>query len=117
MRSNTKLLLSAVMLFQALAMLLIAFQKEAVNVQALALAAALPLTTWLVTRLMGRVWPVDRAILILALFLCSVGLITLSDIAKSDVTPRTQAFYACGGIVAMFAGAAFIRRWKQWKMR
>ena len=34
MRSNTRLLLSAVMLFQALAMLLIAFQKETVNVQA-----------------------------------------------------------------------------------
>lgn len=115
MRSNTRLLLSAVMLFQALAMLVIAFQKGTVNLQALALAAALPLATWLVTRLMGRVWPVDRAILILALFLCSVGIITLSDIAKSDITPRTQAFYALGGIVAMFIGAAFIRRWRQWK--
>ena len=115
MRSNTKLLLSAVMLFQALAMLLIAFQKGAVNAQALVLAAALPAGTWLITRLMGRVWPVDRAILILVLFLCSVGVITLSDIAKSDITPRTQAIYALGGIVAMFAGAAFIRRWRHWK--
>lgn len=115
MRSNTKLLLSAVMLFQALAMLLIAFQKEAVNLQALALAAALPLTTWLVTRLMGRVWPVDRAILIMVMFLCSVGIITLSDIAKSDITPRTQALYALGGVAAMFVGAAFIRHWKHWK--
>ena len=115
MRSNTHLLLSAVTLFQAAAMLLIAFQKEAVNPQALILAAALPLVTWLVTALMGRVWPVDRAILILVLLLCSVGLITLSDIAKADVTPRTQAVYALGGIVAMFAGAAFIRGWKHWK--
>ena len=115
MRSNTKLLLSAVMLFQALAMLLIAFQKGTVNVQALVLAAALPAGTWLITRLMGRVWPVDRAILILVLFLCSVGVITLSDIAKSDITPRTQAIYALGGVVAMFAGAAFIRRWRHWK--
>ena len=115
MRSNTRLLLSAVMLFQALAMLLIAFQKETVNLQALALAVALPGVTWLVTMLMGRVWPVDRAILIMALFLCSVGLITLSDIAKSDVTPRTQGLYALGGIAAMFAGAAFIRGWKRWK--
>ena len=115
MRSNTRLLLSAVMLFQALAMLLIAFQKGTVNLQALALAVLLPLTTWLVTRLMGRVWPVDRAILIMALFLCSVGIITLSDIAKSDITPRTQALYALGGIAAMFAGAAFIRHWKHWK--
>lgn len=115
MRSNTKLLLSAVLAFQMLSMLVIAFQKETVNPQALAMAALLPLATWLVTRLMGRVWPVDRAILILVMFLCSVGIITLSDIAKSDITPRTQGLYALGGIAAMFAGAAFIRRWRHWK--
>ena len=63
------------------------------------MAAALPLVTGLVTALMGRLWPVDRAILILVMFLCSVGLITLSDIAKSDITPRTQAFYALGGLL------------------
>ena len=115
MRSNTHLLLSAVMLFQALGMLLIAFQKEAFNPQALALAVALPLVTWLVTTLMGRIWPVDRAILIMVLFLCSVGIITLSDIAKSDITPRTQALYALVGLAAMFVGAAFIRRYRHWK--
>ena len=104
MRSNTHLLLSAVTLFQAAAMLLIAFQKEAVNPQALILAAALPLVTWLVTALMGRVWPVDRAILILVMLLCSVGLITLSDIARADVTPRTQAYYALAGVAAMSRG-------------
>ena len=115
MRSNTRLLLSAVMLFQAAAMLLVAFQGESINTQALILALALPLGTWLATMLMGRIWPVDRAILILVLFLCGVGIITLSDIAKSAVTPRTQAVYACGGLFAMFVGAGFIRAWKQWK--
>ena len=115
MRSNTHLLLTAVMLFQFLAMLLIAFQKGGVNLQALCFAVALPLVTWLVTKLMGRAWPVDRAILILVMLLCSVGLISLSDIAKADVTPRTQAIYALAGIAAMFAGAAFIRSWKNWK--
>lgn len=115
MRSNTHLLLSAVMLFQCLAMLLIAFQKGGINVQALCFAVALPLGTWLVTTLMGRVWPVDRAILILVLLLCSVGLISLSDIAKANVTPRTQAIYAVVGIAAMFVGAAFIRAWHNWK--
>ena len=114
-RSNTRLLMSAVVLFQVLAMLLIAFQSETVNVQALILAAALPLATMGVTAIMSRMWPVDRAILIMVLFLCSVGLITLSDIARSDVTPRTQAIYALVGLAAMFIGAAFIRRWNQWK--
>lgn len=114
-RSNTRLLLSAVMLFQTIAMLLVAFQSETVNVQALVLAIALPVGTALVTNIMGKIWPVDRAILIMVLFLCSVGLITLQDIAKSDITPRTQAIYALVGIAAMFAGACFIRRWKNWK--
>ena len=115
MRSNTRLLLSAVMIFQVIAMLVIAFQSGTVNLQALILAVALPLATALVTTLMGKAWPVDRAILIMVLFLCSVGLITLSDIAKSDETPRTQAIYALVGIAAMFIGAAFIRGWRHWK--
>lgn len=114
-RSNTHLLLTAVMLFQVLAMALIALRGEGLNIQALIMAVALPLVTALVTALMGRLWPVDRAILILVMFLCSVGLITLSDIAKSDITPRTQGYYALGGIAAMFVGAAFIRHWKRWK--
>ena len=115
MRSNTRLLLSAVLLFQFTAMLLVAFQGEGVNRQALLLAAAVPAATWLCAVVMGKLWPVDRAILIMVLFLCSVGLITLSDIAKSDITPRTQAIYAGVGVVAMFVGAAFVRHWTQWK--
>ena len=115
MRSNTRLLLTAVMIFQAAAMGLIALQSGEVNTQALLLAAALPAVTALTTVTMGRLWPVDRAILIMALFLCSLGIITLSDIARSGVTPRTQAIYALGGIVAMFIGAAFIRAYRQWK--
>ena len=115
MRSNTRLLMTAVMLFQCAAMGLVALQSGGINRQALILAAALPLVTCLTTTLMGRLWPVDRAILILVLFLCGLGIITLSDIARSDVTPRTQAIYALGGIFAMFVGAAFIRGWTQWK--
>ena len=115
MRSNTRLLLMAVMLFQCAAMALIAFQSGTVNRQALILAVALPTVTALTTTVMGKVWPVDRAILILVLFLCGLGIITLSDIARADVTPRTQAIYALGGIFAMFVGAAFIRHWTLWQ--
>ncbi len=115
MRSNTRLLLSGVLLFQLLAMALVAFKDETVSVQALVLAAALPLATLMVVNLMGKLWPVDRAILILVLLLVSIGIITLSGIARSEVTPRTQAIYAVAGLVAMFAGAAFVRAWKSWK--
>ena len=115
MRSNTRLLLSGVLVFQLLAMALVAFKDETVSVQALVLAAALPLATLMVVNLRGKLWPVDRAILILVLLLVSIGIITLSGIARSEVTPRTQAIYAVAGLVAMFAGAAFVRAWKSWK--
>ncbi len=114
-RSNTRLLLSAVMTFQAAAMALVAFQSGTTNTQALILAVALPVVTALTTVSMGKLWPIDRAILIMVLFLCSLGIITLSDIAKADVTPRTQAIYALAGIFAMFVGAAAIRAYKDWK--
>lgn len=115
MRSNTRLMLSGVVLFQALAMLLTAFRRETVSVQALVLAAALPICTVLTVNLLGKLWPVDRAILILVLLLASVGIITLSAIAKSETTPRTHAVYVAAGLVAMVAGIVFVRRWHSWK--
>jgi len=115
MRSNTRLLLSAVVLFQFSAMLLIAFQERPYDAQALILAAAIPAATWLVTMLFGKIWPVDRAIVILAMLLCSVGVITLSDIARAKSTPLTQAIYAAVGVGAMAFGIAFIRGLKNWK--
>ena len=115
MRSNTRLLLSAVAIFQALALALVAFRGGAVSTQALILAAALPLGTILTANLMGRLWPVDRAILILVMLLLSVGIITLQGIAKSESTPRTHALYAAAGVIALFVGAAFVRRWTSWK--
>ena len=115
MRSNTRLLLSAVMLFQFTAMLLISLQERPVDTQALILAVALPAATWLVVMAFGRLWPIDRAILILALLLCSVGIITLSDIARAKITPLTQAIYALAGIVAMAVGVVFIRSVRHWK--
>ena len=115
MRSNTRLLLSAVAIFQALALALAAFRGDAVSTQALILAAAVPLGTILTANLMGRLWPVDRARLILVMLLLSVGIITLQGIAKSASTPRTHALYAAAGVIALFAGAAFVRRWTSWK--
>lgn len=115
MRSNTRLLLSAVMLFQFTAMLLISFQEKPVDTQALILAVCLPAATWLATTLFGKLWPIDRAILILVLLLCSVGIITLSDITRSKSTPLTQAIYALVGLGALAFGVVFIRAVKNWK--
>ncbi len=115
MRSNTRLLLSAVMIFQFAAGLLLALKKSPFDGQALILAVALPLATWLVSTLVVRFWPVDRAIAIMALLLCSVGILTLQDIARAAITTQTQAQYAGLGIVAMFFGAFAIRGFRHWK--
>lgn len=115
MRSNTRLLLTAVLVFQLLAFLLLAVKPDNESLQPLILAAAVPLATLLVTNVMGKIWPVDRAILILVELLCSIGLIALSAICKSEETPRTQAIYALVGVVAMFIGAGLIRGLSRWK--
>ena len=57
MRSNTRLLLSTVMLFQFTAMLLISLQERPVDTQALILAVALPAATWLVVMAFGASGP------------------------------------------------------------
>jgi len=115
MRSNTRLLLTAVVVFQALALGLLALRPGNESMQPLILAIAVPLGTVLVTNIMGRIWPVDRAILILVLLLCSIGIMALSAICKSEETPRTQAIYAAVGVVAMFIGAGLIRGLSHWK--
>lgn len=115
MRSNTRLLLTAVVTLQCLAGLLVAVKPGAESYQPLILAAAIPLSTLLIANLMGKVWPVDRAILILALLLVSIGLIALEDICKSEETPRSQAIYAAVGLGAMFLGTGLIRGFSGWK--
>ena len=115
MRSNTHLLLTGTMLFQLLAMALLAFRGGTFHLQSAILAVAMPLATLLICRAASRFWPVDRAVLILVVLLCSVGIITLSAVAKSDSTPRTHALYALAGMVAMVVGIVFIRSWHTWK--
>ena len=115
MRSNTRLLLSAVLLLQFTSALLLAFKGETVDTQALLFAFAIPAVTWLVSTQITKLWPVDRALIILALLLCSIGIITLKDIARSPITPGNQAKYALVGLGAMFIGIGLIRVFKRWK--
>ena len=115
MRSNTRLLLSAVLLFQIASGLLLTFKGVGADPQALLFTVAIPLVTWLFCSQITRLWPVDRAIIILALLLCSIGIITLKDIARSPITPGNQAKYALVGLAAMLVGIFGIRIFKFWK--
>ena len=115
LRSNTTLLMSSVMLFQFTGMLILAFKSETLDVQALAMALALPAATYLVMNIFSKIWPIDRALLLMTLFLCSISLVTLQDIAKSSVTPFNQAMYCLVGLFVMAAAIEFIRRLRAWE--
>ena len=115
MRSNTRLLLTTVVVFQLLALALLALRPDNASFQPLILLGAVPLATLITANLMGKLWPVDRAILILTLLLCSIGVITLSAICRSEQTPREHAIYALLGIAAMFVGVVSIRAFSSWK--
>jgi cell division protein FtsW (lipid II flippase) len=114
LRANTRLLLTGVMLFQFTGMLLLAIRSDSFDLQAVTFAVAMPLISWLVVKLYSKFWPIDRALLILTLMLCSISLVTLKDIARSSVTPQTQAVYMLAGLVAMAVGIEFMRYLRAW---
>ncbi len=114
LRANTRLLLTGVMLFQFTGMLLLAIRSDSFDLQALTFAVAMPLVTFTVVKLFSKFWPIDRALLILTLMLCSISLVTLKDIARSSITPQTQALYMLAGLVAMAFGIGFIRHVRSW---
>ena len=119
MRSNTSLLLTGVMLFQFAAMLLLTLKKSPFDLQAFSMALALPVASYIVTMGASRIWHVDRALMIMMLFLCSVSLVTLQDIARDPITPLTQAQHMGLGLIAMVMGIEFIRRiraWEKWTL-
>ena len=102
------------MLFQFTGMLLLAIRSDSFDLQALMFAVIMPLITFSVVKLFSKFWPIDRALLILTLMLCSISLITLKDIARSSITPQTQAVYMLAGLVAMAVGIGFIRHVRSW---
>ena len=116
LRTNTVLIEYGVMLFQLTAMLLLAFKTPGtLDHQALVFAAAMPAVTFLLMRVVSRLWPVDRALLLLVLFLLSVSMVTLKAIARSPITSGEQAEYICIGFAAMLCGIIFIRAVRNWE--
>ncbi|MBR2571874.1 MAG: FtsW/RodA/SpoVE family cell cycle protein [Clostridia bacterium] len=115
LRSNTRLLLSGVIAFQISGMLLLAMKTSPPDWQALLFAAAMPCASAGIVRLFSALWKVDRALLILMLFLCSVSLVTLEDIARSAVTPWQQATHMLGGFLAMALGILTVRKLRRYE--
>ena len=118
-RADTSLLVYAVALFQVSAMLLLTLRTDPIDRQALLLAGAMPAVTLLCAKGLPRFWKIDRVVLTLVLFLCSVSLVTLTAIARASVTALTQAVYIAVGLFGMVVGIVFIRHfrhWNRWKI-
>lgn len=118
-RADTSLLVYAVALFQVSAMLLLTLRTDPIDRQALLLAGAMPAVTLLCAKGLPRFWKIDRVVLTLVLFLCSVSLVTLTAIARASVTALTQAVYIAVGLFGMVIGIVFIRHfrhWNRWKI-
>ncbi len=122
-KNPIRLLVSAVMLFEALALLLIALKPSSaeasgvyssgVNVQALAMAGALPLLCWISTILIPKLIPFDQLLMALTNFLCGVGIVILYSVVP-DVGIKQAQFYALG-LVTMLVGFLLVRVVRSWR--
>lgn len=115
LRSGTGKLMMLAQLFPAAGFLLLAFKGGAFDMQALVMAAAVPLAMSMFVTIISRRWPIDRALLILVLFLVSLGLVTIKGISVTKETPRTQAIYAAAGLAALTCGIFIVRRIRSWE--
>lgn len=114
-RTNARVLETLVILFQISAMTLLAFRSNPIDQQALMLAVIMPVTTVFIGKALPKFWKIDRVVLTMALFLCSVSIVTLTAIARSSVTPLNQAIFIGAGLCVMTAGIIFIRALKCWR--
>ena len=86
-----RVLTYTIVLFQISALVLLALKSNPVDRQALILAAVFPLGTLALTMTLDRIWHIDRALLLMVLLLCSIGMVTLQDITQTETAPQTGA--------------------------
>lgn len=113
-RTNELPLIYAVLLFQLVAMGLLAFRDGAAEAFSLKMAVLLPLGTYVGLKLMTWLWPVDRAIYIMVAFLCSLSVVLLRAVFTREKNAADQATYLLVGYGALLFGAAFIRSLRSW---
>ena len=111
--SPIRLLVSAIVLFEAGALLLIAIKPPSLNTEALMLAAALPLLCWISTILLPKFLPMDQLLMALVNFLCGVGIIILYSIVPER--GLRQAMHFTLGLGAMMCGILAVRWIRSWK--
>ena len=113
-RTNELPLLYAVMAFQFISMFLLAFRDGAVNDFSLLMSMLLPAGTYITLKITQKIWPIDRAIFILAAFLCSLSVVILRAVFTKTANASDQAKYLLVGYAALIFGAGFIRSIRSW---
>ncbi len=109
-----RVLTYTIVLFQISALVLLALKSNPVDRQALILAAVFPLGTLALTMTLDRIWHIDRALLLMVLLLCSIGMVTLQDITQTE-TARKQALFFIPSICALVAAIVIVRRMTRWE--
>ncbi len=112
-RNPIRLLVSAIVLFEFSALLLIAVKPPSINLEALVLAGCLPVLCWVSTMLLPKLFPLDRLLMALTNFLCGVGIVILYCVAPETGIRQAQ-FYALGFAVMMI-GVVLVRLVRSWR--
>lgn len=112
-KSATRLTLSAIMLFESSACLLLALRNIPLDWRAGALAVLLPFLSWLTVQLTVRYLRADALLAMLMSFLCGVGIVLLYGLAPERGIRQAWVY---GGGIAVYAFAVMaIRLIKDWR--
>ena len=111
-RASQGLLTGAIMLFLAAGFALLFIREP--KWETMVMLLAVPAAVWAVNTILPRLFPMDRLLLGLITFLCSLGI--LLQYRYSPTRGMTQCFNVGAGLVAMIACALAVRHIKSWKL-
>ena len=112
--TGSRLQMLFVILFQLLGMALLVLKRIPVPTGLWLTAVCLPVVTYVLNRLPKKL-RLDKTLLNMVLFLCSVSIILLFGVTRNNAALNyMQAIFALIGIVAMFVVFGFMKHFSKW---
>lgn len=112
-QSPIVVLVSLIMLFQASGFVLLSVKSAPVDLYCLGLAVVVPLTCYLTTIGLARLFSIDQLLMALTHFLCGVGIMILYTMVPERGLRQAQFYLAgIGVIVVIIFAIRWIRSWK-----
>jgi len=112
-KSATRLTLSAIMLFEVSACLLLALRGNPIDLRALGLAAGLPVLAWISVNVIAKRLHADAMLVMLMSFLCGLGVILLYGLSPARGLRHLQIYMV--GIVAFAVCMVAVRLIHDWR--